>query len=972
MSETKPAVSLVVNLAPWKDDLYLPSAYLARVDAKGQLTYVEKRASRETLQSFGLEPPAPVLHLLKLIDSLQPGELSKSYAGKSRKPVTLETLWPNEEIQKAILRRVHRKLDELFRGMQQTGLPLAWQLERKSLVQQHLIHIASEPLQPFLWFKRNELGVRYQLQIRTPKGLQTLHTWKEVLPLCNHPAWIFADYQLFSVEHINGNMVKPFLKQPEISIPARSVTVYFQKFILRVAQRADIEAEGFAIERHTSLKACVLEPVLHPFNGAWVLSVWMDYGAGRFSWAEPKERRSSLDVSGGEIQLIQIQRELPAENTWTDKLRQLGLQPGNGNYFCLPDSDQTNTLQWIAQQRENLEQEGFRIVGPMLGEQKLYLHPSEIKLESLAQNDWFDLKGTVQVGAFRFPFADLVPFIRNQNRYYPLPNGELFLIPETWMERYFTLAKTVQKGEQGLRVLKSQFPLLQELDLLKESDLASSANQQTFRISPELRATLRPYQLEGVRWMAQLYEQGLGACLADDMGLGKTLQTIALLLHARDQKPASAAPDTSGAQLNLFQPASDASFLRALQALIVLPASLVFNWLQEIERFAPNLHVYVHTGSKRHTDVRLLQRFDVVLTTYQTALRDVELLRKIDFEYIVLDESQQIKNKDSKVFQAINTLQAKHRLSLSGTPIENSLSDLWAQMQFINPGLLSGFRFFQKHFITPIEKHRDEARKAELRNLVQPYLLRRTKEQVAPELPELSEQLFYCEMSPEQKKLYEKEKSAARNQLIGAYDAKDPRYKFQVLQSLTRLRQLANHPVLANPDFQGGSGKFNDVLEKWSEIQKAGHKVLIFSAFVQYLQQFRNVLETQKIPFAWLTGELKSAQRKREVERFMQDEAIQSFLISIKAGGTGLNLTAADYVFILDPWWNPFIEQQAIARAHRIGQDKNVMVIKFITRDTIEDKILQLQQRKEQVAADILGESDQLNFSKTDLDFLLA
>ncbi|MEM6770511.1 MAG: DEAD/DEAH box helicase, partial [Bacteroidota bacterium] len=329
------------------------------------------------------------------------------------------------------------------------------------------------------------------------------------------------------------------------------------------------------------------------------------------------------------------------------------------------------------------------------------------------------------------------------------------------------------------------------------------------------------------------------------------------------------------------------------------------------------------------------------------------------------------KNRQSKVFKALNELRASHRISLSGTPIENSLSDLWSQMQFINPGLLRNFAFFKKAFITPIEVHDDEPKKKQLRQLVTPHLLRRTKEEVAPDLPELDVQLYYCEMTAAQRKAYETEKSAARNALLGNFAPNDGAYKLRVVQTLTRLRQLANHPVLSDESYTKDSGKFAEVYEQWDTVRRAGNKVLIFSSMVQHLELFRKKLEASGAAFSWITGAVSSKDRAAEVQRFQTDPTVQTFFISIKAGGTGLNLTAADYVFILDPWWNPSIEDQAIARAHRIGREGNVFARKFLTRATLEEKINKLQQRKKQLAEDIIGAQGGLDFDKQELEYLL-
>ncbi|MEM9930905.1 MAG: DEAD/DEAH box helicase, partial [Bacteroidota bacterium] len=489
--------------------------------------------------------------------------------------------------------------------------------------------------------------------------------------------------------------------------------------------------------------------------------------------------------------------------------------------------------------------------------------------------------------------------------------------------------------------------------------------------------TLRPYQLEGVQWLVQHYHQQLGACLADDMGLGKTLQTIAVLLYAKEMKAAAADTESTftlpAPQLDLFaeQPAEDEAFLQPLRALIVLPASLVYNWESELQKFAPSLTVLRHIGQKRNKEVKVLRRYDVILTTYQTALRDQSTLEQIEFEYIILDESQQIKNRQSKVFKSVNELQAKHKISLSGTPIENSLSDLWSQMQFLNPGLLRSYAFFKREFITTIEKADNEEKKAQLRKLVAPYLLRRTKGEVAKDLPELHVQHFYCELATEQRKRYEKEKSAARNYLLRNFAPQDGQYRLLVVQTLTKLRQLANHPALLSSAYTQGSGKFDEVMAQWEVVRKAGHKALFFSSFVTHLELFKAAFEQQSYPYAWISGDVSAKQRAREVERFQEDPNLQAFFISIKSGGTGLNLTAADYVFVLDPWWNPTIEQQAIARAHRIGRQGTVFARKYISKDTIEEKIVKLQEKKSQLAEDIIGQNGKLAFDEGELSFLL-
>ncbi|MDF1866051.1 MAG: DEAD/DEAH box helicase, partial [Saprospiraceae bacterium] len=574
---------------------------------------------------------------------------------------------------------------------------------------------------------------------------------------------------------------------------------------------------------------------------------------------------------------------------------------------------------------------------------------------------------------FSIPFHKLIPYIREGNRFYLLPDDTWFLIPEEWMTKYLALAQFGKRDKDLVRLSKSQFTILNKMGFESKSVGEIDWKDIDFTLSTDLKATLRPYQLEGVKWLFWNYQNDLGACLADDMGLGKTLQMIAILLHAKEQRVQnSAVQKNQNVQTNLFNTSGDIDYLKPLNALVILPASLVFNWESEIKKFAPKLNVYRHVGTKRHKDIRILERFDVLLTTYQTALKDAEILKEMEFEYIVLDESQYIKNKDSKVFKAINQFQANNKVSLSGTPIENSLSDLWSQMQFINPGLLGSYAFFKREFISPIERGGDDMKKEQLRNMVSPFLLRRTKEQVAKDLPELDVQVYYSEMTSDQKKLYEKEKSKARNFLLENFNKSNFEYNRIVIQTLLKLRQIVNHPRLVFEDYEKESGKFKDVLEQWETVNKSNHKALIFSTFVKYLDLFKTHFSENEQEFSWLTGSVTQKQRAKEIEKFQTKDSVKSFLISTKAGGTGLNLTAADYVFMLDPWWNPAAEKQAIARAHRIGQTKKVFALKFITKDSIEEKILKLQERKATLAEDILSGAGKQSLSRGDLEFLLG
>ncbi len=969
---------VVYNLMEVAEGLYLPNAYIVSVDQSNLFAHIRQKALDDTIGAFKLELDAVRSKLFAIIEELQPKNLEKKYSPPKKKVKPLEELWADKDIQGPISLFVHRKLDELLGQIVEHRLPLTWNVDRRGLVKDFVMQLPEKnvELDVHLYFKKNQDNVQYRLRLSEGEAEPWVVSAKEVIPITNHPAWLFIDYRLCKVAEINGNMVKPFQKRDEVIIPANSVKTYFQKFILKVAAKVDIEAEGFDVVVWDELKACQLELVPSVFSGEWVLSMHMIYPAqASFNWNDRRDKRTSLEFGEDDVRINQVRRNRGQEKRFVTAIKNLGLHNPEASYFTVPDkgADPFHLLNWLLDNREELSKLGFKVAPVQLEEKKVYLAKAQLSIHSERINDWFDIYGEVQVGEFSIPFLALARNIREENRFYPLPNGEFFIIPLEWMEKFRALMQFARKEGNALRLNKSQYTLIDELGLAQKSGTEDEATDLADYVpGKKLKADLRPYQLDGVRWLIKLYRNGLGACLADDMGLGKTLQTISVLLYAKEQKAAAPNPAATGNQMDLFATsAGDEEFLQALNALIVLPASLVFNWEAEIKKFAPTLSIYKHVGQRRYTDIRLLRRFDVILTTYQTALRDVDLLGQMEFEYIILDESQQIKNRESKIFQSVHDLRGKHRVSLSGTPIENSLSDLWAQMQFINPDLLGNYSFFKREFITPIEKYQVDDKKVRLRNLVAPYMLRRTKEEVAKDLPPLTTQVFYSEMTPEQKKLYEREKSAARNFLLENYDANSPQYRILVLQSLTKLRQLVNHPRLVSEEYTKESGKFNDILEQWDTIRRSNHKALFFSSFVQYLSLFREEFEQRKQQFSWLTGDLTANKRVEEIKKFEANPEVQSFLISIKSGGTGLNLTAADYVFILDPWWNPTTEQQAIARAHRIGQEKSVIAIKFITKDSIEEKILKLQDKKSKLAEDIIENVNRADFSRGDIEFLL-
>jgi SNF2 family DNA or RNA helicase len=540
---------------------------------------------------------------------------------------------------------------------------------------------------------------------------------------------------------------------------------------------------------------------------------------------------------------------------------------------------------------------------------------------------------------------------------FKLPNGEIAIIPEAWLTKYadlFALSET--DGEHEKPVLrKHHLNLVKELEegnlakvhlSEKLRSLNSFSGIKNYPLPGGFHGELRPYQRAGYNWLRFLNEYKLGGCLADDMGLGKTVQTLTMLQAEKD----------AGAGTTL----------------LIMPTSLIYNWEMEANKFTPELRILNYTGTLRNKDIKRFENYDLILTSYGITRLDVELLQQFYFNYIILDESQVIKNPTSNIAKAVRELKSRHKLVLTGTPIENTTMDLWSQMSFINPGILGTQTYFRNEFQYPIEKKNDEARSKKLHSVIKPFILRRHKSQVATELPEKVENIQYCSMSNDQEKRYEEVKTHYREKIFKLIDQEGlGNSRFMILEGLTKLRQIANHPRMVEQGYTGDSGKLEDVTYMLENAVAEGHKVLIFSQFVKHLELVRQYLKTHKIDFAYLDG--SSTDRKEQVERFNREPNLKVFLISIKAGGLGLNLTEADYVFILDPWWNPAVEAQAVDRAHRIGQKKKVFTYKFITRNTVEEKILMLQKRKLKLTTELITteESFMKQLTRDDINQIL-
>jgi len=585
---------------------------------------------------------------------------------------------------------------------------------------------------------------------------------------------------------------------------------------------------------------------------------------------------------------------------------------------------------------------------------KVYRTTGAFNLSVCSGTDWFDLNASADFGGELVALPKLLEALRRGDGTVVLGDGSLGLLPEDWLKKNGLLARLGTVEGDAVRYSKAQVGVL---DALLASRPEVEFDKAFARARDELKkftgvepadppkgfvGELRDYQKEGLGWLRFIRRFGFGGCLADDMGLGKTVQVLALLAGKRGGP-----------------------------ALVVVPKSLVFNWKAEAAKFAPKLKVLDHTGTGRDRTGADFGKYDLILTTYGILRNDVEAFADVKFDTCVLDESQAAKNSETETAKAVRLVRADHRLALSGTPVENHLGELWTLFDFLNPGMLGRAALFG---VGAGGRSIDPEARELLARALRPYILRRTKDQVAKDLPAKTEQTVYCDLGPEQRKLYDELRDHYRQVLLDRVDAVGiGKSKLQVLSALLRLRQAACHPGLVDPKRVGeSSAKLDELVPHLEELVESGQKVLVFSQFTSLLAIVKKRLDAAGLVYESLDG--RTRDRAARVERFQTDPDCRLFLISLKAGGVGLNLTAAGYVFLLDPWWNPAAEAQAVDRTHRIGQTKPVFAYRLIARDTVEEKVLALQKSKRELADAILGgdAGPITELKREDLELLLS
>ena len=643
--------------------------------------------------------------------------------------------------------------------------------------------------------------------------------------------------------------------------------------------------------------------------------------------------------------IIKYRRNFELENDFVEFISSLNPEfegQKSEKVFYLTYEDFAKEL-WFYKFFDKLRKNEIEIYGlKELKNFKYSPHRGRISTSVKSGIDWFEVNVDITFGDNKVSLKDIRNAVIRKDKYILLKDGSVGILPDEWLhklERYFRHSEI--KGDK-LAVSHLKFSVIDELfDDISDAEVLQEIEEKkrklsTFKeiaktkIPKEIKADLRHYQKEGVNWLNFLDDMGWGGILADDMGLGKTLQVLTFLkqIVKKDKAP----------------------------NLIIVPTTLLFNWEAEIKKFAPGFKALYHYGTGRVTETKTFQKYQLIFTTYGILLRDIEMLKDFKFNYVILDESQAIKNPASRRFKAVSLLDAKNRLALTGTPIENSTFDLYSQMSFANKGFFGSINSFKKNFSNPIDKDGKEIIATELQKMINPFILRRTKEMVAKELPSKTENIIYCEMDKAQREVYDAYRNEYRNKLLGNIEKEGiNKSKMMVLEALTRLRQICDSPLLLDNDEinVSDSVKIKEIVRHITD-KTANHKLLIFSQFVKMLELIKSELNKHSIEYEYLDGQRNTKQREQSVKNFQENPDLRVFLISLKAGGTGLNLTAADYVYMIDPWWNPAVENQAIDRCYRIGQDKKVFAYRMICTNTVEEKILKLQKKKTKIATDIV------------------
>ena len=813
--------------------------------------------------------------------------------------------------------------------------------------------LAWDELPPFrLELHMEEVGDEYLLAGRFRRG-------EEIVEL-NEPAAMYESGYFVAADKISRFYTEGALAWLAVLRREKGVTVAKADgaaFRAELLKGKSVPATNWPKELAYQEVSAKPKPSIHfsPVDGGYRQSptpklegaLSFDYGHAVYPWG-----------AGGSGEFIEaknlfLRRDISAEAEAAARLDSLGLKKESSYY------GNRGTKWGILSKRlpgvvRELLAEGWCVAA----EGKTFKQAASFKAELTSGVDWFELRGTVDFGEGSLNLPQLIKALEKGEKLVALTDGSYGMLPDDFLSKYGMLLQLGKSTGDHIQFKKSQTGLLdvflaEREGEIKIDELFQQAREQIRSFSgivpleqPKgFQGELRGYQCEGLGWMSFLEKAGWGGCLADDMGVGKTAQVLAMLEGRRN--------------------------LNKGPSLAVLPRTLIYNWIREAAKFTPKLKVLDNSGGDRARDSAALREYDLVLTTYGTMRRDVLHFKDFVFDYVILDEAQAIKNATSESAKAARLLKANHRLALSGTPIENHLGELWSLFEFLNPGMMGGM---SGALAGNAMRNPDVETRQLLARAVRPFILRRTKEQVVKELPAKTEQTIFCELDPVQRKHYNELLDYYRQSLLGKIDKQGMgKSKMMILEALLRLRQAACHPGLIDKErVNESSAKLETLLPQLEEVMEEGHKALVFSQFTSLLSIVRTNLDRNNVVYEYLDGSTKD--REAHVDRFQNDPDCKLFLISLKAGGVGLNLTAADYVFLLDPWWNPAAESQAIDRTHRIGQQRPVFAYRLIAKDTVEEKVLELQKSKRELAESIISEDNRFvgNLKREDLELLFS
>jgi len=958
-------------------------AYITELNSLGKFNLNPQRVNIKTISSYVVEMSSIDKDILKLIYNCEEEVLAKKFSTKTLKVVDFIKSLDEKKIKTLVRPNIEGYLNKVLMMMALYQTPLYFINKTKDEINETPIIIQKNDAEVLFNFKKHDLGISYRLMIKLDEKPVKLQN-KNIVFLTHKPCWVIVDNTLLHFdEEIDSFKLSPFVQKEVVEIPNSSVDVYVQNFIQKIFRKFEIEAEGITL----NIQEVRPVPILSldcGLNSRPVLALSFDYLGNILLMSKNQHGITDCTFDDGKYTLNKIKRDFTYEYSIVEHLYSMGLKSFENVHFFYPapidqpNLDTTSDLvSSICLEYEKLVSLGILI---RQSERQVNYFFGQISTKTLIdeRQDWFDVSINVTFGDFVIPFVKLRHHIINKIKEYKLPDGSIAIIPEEWFTKFDDLVQLGSVDSEKFKVKKYHLNLLSSLNVdynEKHQRLldVTKSNSIDVSVPSNLKTTLRSYQYQGYKWLKQLETMSFSGCLADDMGLGKTIQAIAVLLesHNRGNVNTFSNPEFVHAnyQLDMFNRASDEPGKFVQASLIVVPLSLIFNWQQELAKFAPSLFVYTHTGLYRSQSASVFHLYDIVLTTYGMVRNDIEMLKKYNFNYVILDESQNIRNPLSKAYRSVRSLQSQYRLALTGTPIENSLVDLWAQVNFLNPGLLGGLKQFKKSYVIPIEKQNNGIVRTKLKNVLSPFFMRRTKDEVAPELPTLTEVIRYTDMTEDQRSYYESIKSSVRNSILFSMTNKDRgKLNILILRGLMQLRLASIHPRLLDKSYKEESGKHQELREMISQILQEGHKVIIFSQFVRHLNLVKEFPEFEGHQLLMFTGMTPDTERQGIIRRFQEEEQCRVLMMTLKAGGVGLNLTAADYILLIDPWWNPAAESQAIARAHRIGQDKKVFAYRFITKDSIEEKILVLQDRKRMLAGEFVQNSNPLSaFSDQEL-----